>query len=289
MIAERKRLSFSEFCDRLIDDGAYIGPDHHIHRKDGRLLSRPSPNGYYVVRKMYDAQAYHFMEHRVVWYFVHGPFDESLVINHKDFDRTNNDIRNLELITQKQNVHHAADNGHKGGQNGPDHWRSYLTEEEVQAIRMLRKDGWTRENIANLFGLQNVNFVSRVCTGARYGCVKDAVDIIAVYPAIVKHTIPKDLSHEERLKNAALGMAGEAGEVVDLVKKYFYQGHELDINKVLEELGDVAYYTCLMCLELGIDFPQICYNNMEKLLKRYPDGFDQSRSINRKEDIENDT
>ena len=278
-----QRMSFFEFCDRLIADGAYIGDDFHIHRADGRMLSRPAPNGYYMVRRMYDAETYHFMEHRVIWFFVNGPFDESLVINHKDFDRSNNNPENLELVTQLENVHHAMENGRANTAKGPDHWRAYLSEEEVQAIRWLRSEGWTQRAIANLFGLQNKNFVSRVCTGARYGCVKDASDVVAVYPAIVNHTIRHDLSKEERMKNAAMGMAGEVGEVVDALKKHFFQGHQLDVNEILDELGDVAYYVCLLCLELGIDFSQMCYNNMTKLARRYPDGFDKNRSIHKEE------
>ena len=80
-------LSFSEFCDRLKEDGTYIGEDGHVYRKDGRPLSRLCRNGYYTVRKMYDTHCYTFMEHRVVWYFVHGSPAQDKVINHKDFDR----------------------------------------------------------------------------------------------------------------------------------------------------------------------------------------------------------
>ena len=56
-----ERMSFFKFCDRLIEDEMYIGEDNHIHRKDGRLLSRQMRNGYYTVRKRYDGINYCFM------------------------------------------------------------------------------------------------------------------------------------------------------------------------------------------------------------------------------------
>lgn len=90
------------------------------------------------------------------------------------------------------------------------------------------------------------------------------------------------------LLNGALGLSGEAGEVSDIVKKATFQGHELDKAHIAEELGDVAWYLAVAAHAIGYDLGEIFRLNVEKLLKRYPDGFDQSRSINRKEDVEND-
>jgi NTP pyrophosphatase (non-canonical NTP hydrolase) len=48
------------------------------------------------------------------------------------------------------------------------------------------------------------------------------------------------------LVNGALGLCGEAGEVVDLIKKHCFQGHELDVNKLIIELGDVCWYIAIL-------------------------------------------
>lgn len=73
--------------------------------------------------------------------------------------------------------------------------------------------------------------------------------------------------------NAALGLAGEAGEVADEVKKCLYQGREWDAEKIIEELGDVMWYVALMAdlIDAPLDF--VMEYNIDKLRKRYPDGF----------------
>lgn len=62
------------------------------------------------------------------------------------------------------------------------------------------------------------------------------------YRVLAQRTTNKSLSHREHVINAALGLCGEAGEVADLLKKNRMQGHELEVYKVLEELGDVLWY-----------------------------------------------
>lgn len=89
----------------------------------------------------------------------------------------------------------------------------------------------------------------------------------------------------DMMRNAAYGLNGEAGEVIDLLKKHEFQGHVLDEGKLLEELGDVLWYCALMAEALGTTLQDVMYDNIEKLKERYPDGFDKSRSINRKENV----
>ena len=83
------------------------------------------------------------------------------------------------------------------------------------------------------------------------------------------------------LSNAALGLAGEAGEVADIVKKHLYQGHDLDKEKVVKELGDCMWYIALMCDCIDVSLDDVMVENIKKLMDRYPDGFDSSKSINR--------
>ena len=155
-------MTFNEFCERLKSDGAYIGNDWHLYRKDGRPLSRMCRNGYYMVRKMYDNHTYHYMEHRVIWYLCNKDIAENMVINHKDFDRPNNNISNLELVTQKENVHHAMINNRYPDRSGANNPKSALTEKEVQAIRYMARNGWKQKDIATLFNANNDNLISRV-------------------------------------------------------------------------------------------------------------------------------
>lgn len=275
------KMTFDQFCDRLKADGAYVGEDNHLHRADGRPLSRMAPNGYYLVRKMYDAKMYYFTEHRVIWYFHHGSIDPGLVINHKDFDRTNNAIDNLELVTQKENTQYSHDAGRFPDISGPNNHRAELTEKEVQAIRMLAKNGWAQKDLAVLFNANNKNLISRVVSRARYGKVEDASSFMAIYPIIVQKTKKHD-TFERELLNASLGLSGETGELVDMIKKHVFHGHDLDVQHLLLEMGDVMYYLCWMCQLMGIDFYEVCLANMEKLNNRYPDGFSTEKSLNRK-------
>ncbi len=83
--------------------------------------------------------------------------------------------------------------------------------------------------------------------------------------------------------NVALGLCGESGEVADLVKKYLHQGHPMDLAKFMEELGDVAWYLALGATVLGVPLETVLQANIDKLLGRYPDGFDPERSMNREE------
>lgn len=79
----------------------------------------------------------------------------------------------------------------------------------------------------------------------------------------------------------ALGVAGEAGEVADLVKKHVGHGHPLDRDKLAKELGDVLWYVAALAHDVGLDLSTVAALNIEKLKRRYPDGFSTERSINR--------
>lgn len=83
------------------------------------------------------------------------------------------------------------------------------------------------------------------------------------------------------LENGVMGLNGEAGECIDIVKKWHYQGHELDTKKLKDELGDVLWYVAITAAGIGAELNDIMQHNIDKLRKRYPDGFDVERSIHR--------
>lgn len=84
-----------------------------------------------------------------------------------------------------------------------------------------------------------------------------------------------------RILNGLMGLNGEAGECIDLLKKTYFQGHPYDLKALVKELGDVAWYLALSADAIGVDLSYIFRMNLDKLAKRYPDGFDSEHSINR--------
>ena len=80
-----------------------------------------------------------------------------------------------------------------------------------------------------------------------------------------------------------LGLAGESGEVADHIKKHLAHGHELGRDKVAKELGDVLWYVAMTADAVGFTLCEIAQKNVEKLQKRYPNGFNEEASRNRVE------
>ena len=76
-----------------------------------------------------------------------------------------------------------------------------------------------------------------------------------------------------QLLNAALGLGGESGEVIDLIKKYAFHGKELDTVRIAEELGDVLWYIALTCKAIGVPMSVVAQMNIDKLQARWPQGF----------------
>lgn len=84
-----------------------------------------------------------------------------------------------------------------------------------------------------------------------------------------------------RILNGLMGLNGEAGEAIDILKKHMFQGHELDTEHLAKELGDIAWYLAVSADALGYDLEQIFQMNVDKLRKRYPNGFEAALSRNR--------
>lgn len=93
-----------------------------------------------------------------------------------------------------------------------------------------------------------------------------------------------DLDTYGLILNGVMGLNGEAGECIDIVKKHLFQGHELDKEKLIDELSDVLWYAAITSEGLGVTLDDIMRHNVEKLQKRYPNGFSAERSIHREDE-----
>ena len=101
------------------------------------------------------------------------------------------------------------------------------------------------------------------------------------YQQLAMTTLNPALSQKDVLINGVMGLCGESGEAIDIVKKHLAQGHALDREKLIKELGDIAWYLAETAYALQIPLEDVLQRNIDKLKQRYPDGFDRERSINR--------
>ena len=88
---------------------------------------------------------------------------------------------------------------------------------------------------------------------------------------------------ENLMLNGAMGLNGEAGEVIDILKKHMFQGHKLDTEHIAKELGDCLWYIAVCAKGAGYTLDEIAEMNKSKLRKRYPDGFEADKSLHRAE------
>ena len=103
------------------------------------------------------------------------------------------------------------------------------------------------------------------------------------YQKLAMTTLNPALNKKDVLINGVMGLCGEAGEAIDIVKKHLHQGHELDKDKLAKELGDIAWYLAETATALDISLEDVLAGNIEKLRSRYPEGFSSEKSIHRAE------
>ena len=103
------------------------------------------------------------------------------------------------------------------------------------------------------------------------------------YQELAARTLGRDRTHEQQLANAALGLTGEAGETAEIIKKHLFHATPLDADALVKELGDCLWYIGAFATVLGLSMDDIASRNIDKLRKRYPEGFSAERSRNRTE------
>ena len=101
------------------------------------------------------------------------------------------------------------------------------------------------------------------------------------YQTAASRTLNVSRTFREQVANGALGLAGEAGEVADLIKKFLYHGHSLDPDKLRKELGDCLWYIAANASLHGLSLDDIAQQNIDKLQRRYPNGFTKADSVAR--------
>lgn len=101
------------------------------------------------------------------------------------------------------------------------------------------------------------------------------------YQKQAMRTLNPAIGKDEILLNAVMGLCGESGEAIDLVKKSRFQGHPLDAEHLEKELGDVAWYLAEAATALGVDLSSVLEANIAKLKARYPQGFESEESLHR--------
>ena len=101
------------------------------------------------------------------------------------------------------------------------------------------------------------------------------------YQTLAMRTLNKDLNKKDILINGVMGLCGESGEAIDIVKKHLAQGHHLDKEHLIKELGDIAWYLAATAYALDVNLEEVFQLNIDKLKKRDPDGFEIKKSIER--------
>ena len=102
------------------------------------------------------------------------------------------------------------------------------------------------------------------------------------YQKLASRTINKNLSEFEMEMHSLHGMVGEIGEIHSIYQKD-YQGHRMDETHLKKEVGDLLWFIAEYCTSFGWNMEDIMQMNIDKLRARFPEGFDEEKSLHRKD------
>ena len=100
------------------------------------------------------------------------------------------------------------------------------------------------------------------------------------YQRLAARTMNPELLPAQEKLHALYGMAGEVGEIHSLHQKIF-QGHAVKAIHAMKEVGDLMWFVAEYCTANGWALDDVMQMNIDKLKARYPEGFDESRSLHR--------
>lgn len=148
----------------------------------------------------------------------------------------------------------------------------------------LKLGKWDREATIDVYSFDTTpDFICRNIQHVLSNVIDDIPLTGPEFQALAMRTA-SGLDADGLILNGVMGLNGEAGECIDVVKKHLFQGHKLDEAKLIDELSDVLWYAAITCEGLGVTLDDVMRHNVEKLQKRYPDGFSAERSIHREDE-----
>lgn len=100
------------------------------------------------------------------------------------------------------------------------------------------------------------------------------------YQELARRTQNPALTIAQKEAHALHGMASEVGEIHAIYQKVF-QGHDMNYQKVIDEMSDLMWFIAELADTIGVDLDSVAQFNVDKLRKRYPEGFDADRSLHR--------
>ena len=100
------------------------------------------------------------------------------------------------------------------------------------------------------------------------------------FQRLARRTQNPALTRDERRQHALFGLAAETGEILGIYQKR-YQGHGVPVDRVIDEISDLLWFVAELCDVLDVDMDDVAQHNVNKLLARYPMGFDSERSLHR--------
>lgn len=167
----KNAISMLEAGRFALDDAGFVW--RHACFRAGRWVSitpRRAENvggkGYLRLTMQVDGKLHSVQAHRVIWTYRVGPIADGYQINHRDKNKTNNRIENLEVVTNQQNMDHAWSLGKNKPwcNGGSGFWRGkeLLSEYIKNTMRTLRAEGFSLREISEKTGY-SITHVQRTC------------------------------------------------------------------------------------------------------------------------------
>lgn len=222
-----------------------------------------------------------YMAHNNLWELPVGA-----VVMHSCDNRKCVNPSHLRLGTVSDNSKDMIAKGRHNWAVGERSRKAIFKDGDIRTIRRLAEMGMTRQQVAKLFNT-NYQTIGKIMDNQRWKHVEGKGIDADTYSKLAARTANDMGSETLNLVHAVMGIGGESGEVVDIVKKHFAYGKELDTTKLKEELSDLLWYVSLALGVIGSSFGEVFDMNIKKLSTRYPDlKFDADRAINRDDDAE---